>query len=53
MGNVNNYMNSVIIVEHPDGTTYMVALMSNVLKRNSAADHSALASKIDQAVRKK
>ncbi len=53
MGNVNNYMNSVIIVEHPDGTSYMVALMSNVLKRNSAADHNALASKIDQAVRKK
>jgi hypothetical protein len=53
MGNVNNYMNSVIIVEHPDGTTYMVALMSNVLKRNSASDHNALASKIDQAVRRK
>jgi hypothetical protein len=52
MGNVNNYMNSVIIVEHPDGTTYMVALMSNVLKKNSAADHNALASRIDQAVRK-
>jgi len=53
MGNVTNYMNSVIIVEHPDGTSYMVALMSNVLRRNSAADHNALASKIDRAVRKK
>jgi hypothetical protein len=52
MGNVNNYMNSVIIVEHPDGTTYMVALMSNVLKKNSAADHNALASKIERAIRK-
>ena len=52
MGNVNNYMNSVIIVEHPDGTNYMVALMSNVLKKNSAADHNALASKIERAIRK-
>jgi hypothetical protein len=52
MGNVNNYMNSVIIVEHPDGTNYMVALMSNVLKKNSAVDHSALASKIERAIRK-
>lgn len=52
MGNVNNYMNSVIIVEHPDGIRYMVALMSNVLKKNSASDHNALASRIDQAIRK-
>lgn len=52
MGNVSNYMNSVIIVEHPDGTTYMVALMSNVLKKNSSSDHNALAARIDQAVRK-
>ncbi len=52
MGNVNNYMNSVIIVEHTDGTMYLVALMSNVLKKNSAADHNALASKIDRAIRK-
>jgi len=52
MGNISNYMNSVIIVEHPDGTTYMVGLMSNVLKRNSAADHSALATMIDRAIRR-
>lgn len=52
MGNVSNYMNSVIIVEHPDGTTYLVAMMSNVLKRNSAADHNALAAKIERAIRK-
>jgi hypothetical protein len=52
MGNLSNYMNSVIIVEHPDGTTYMVGLMSNVLKRNSASDHNALAYKIDKAIRK-
>lgn len=53
MGNVNNFMNSVIIVEHQNGTKYLVALMSNVLKRNSAVDHNALASKIEQVIRKK
>ena len=53
MGNKNNYMNSVIIVEHKDGTTYMVALMSNVLKKNSAVDHNALASKIERVIRQK
>jgi len=53
MGNVNNFMNSVIIVEQEDGTTYLVALMSNVLRRNSAVDHNALASKIDRAIRKR
>ena len=52
-GNVNNYMNSVAIVEHPDGTTYMVALMSNVRKKNSASDHMALAAAIDKKVRQK
>ncbi|MEQ8581584.1 MAG: serine hydrolase [Marinoscillum sp.] len=48
IGNVNNYMNSVAIVEHADGTTYLVVLMSNVLKKNSASDHAALASSIDR-----
>lgn len=47
-GNKANYMNSVAIVEHPDGTTYMVCLMSNVLKKNSSGDHFALASSIDR-----
>ncbi len=51
-GNVDNYMNSVAIVEHPDSTTYMVALMSNVLRKNSNVDHNALASQIDRIVRK-
>ncbi len=51
MGNVNNFMNSVIIVEQADGSKYMVALMSNVLKKNSAVDHNALASKIDRVLR--
>ena len=50
-GNKENYMNSVAIVEHPDGTVYLVSLMSNVLKRNSASDHMALAASIDRKVR--
>jgi hypothetical protein len=52
MGNVKNYMNSVIIVEHPDGNVYLVALMSNVLKKNSNIDHMSLASEIDKIIRK-
>ncbi|MDX2249688.1 MAG: serine hydrolase [Bacteroidia bacterium] len=51
MGNVDNYMNSVAIVEHRDGTTYLVALMSNVLRKNSSSDHYALASRIDKLIR--
>jgi hypothetical protein len=50
-GNVNNYMNSVAIVEHGDSLIYMVALMSNVLRKNSNTDHNALASRIDKLVR--
>lgn len=51
-GNVDNYMNSVAIVEHGDSLVYMVALMSNVLRKNSNVDHNALASRVDQVVRK-
>lgn len=50
-GNRMNYMNSVAIVEQPGGARYMVALMSNVLGRNSAYDHQLLASRIDETVR--
>lgn len=53
MGNVENYMNSVVIVEHPDGTTYLVTLMTNVLKKNSNLDHLGLGSSIDDLIRKK
>jgi hypothetical protein len=51
-GNVQNFMNSVIIVEHPDNCKYMVVLMSNVLRKNSASDHMYLASAIDKTIRK-
>lgn len=50
-GNVFNYMNSVAIVEHADGSKYMVCLMTNVLRKNSAGDHLALASRIDKTIR--
>jgi len=53
MGNVQNYMNSVAIIEHPDGTVYLVALMSNVLRKNSNIDHLVLATEIDDIIRKK
>lgn len=51
MGNVFNYMNSVCIVEHPDGTHYFVVLMTNVLKKNSNIDHNVLAGNIDKLIR--
>ena len=50
-GNVYNYMNSVAIVEHPDGTKYLVCLMTNVLRKNSASDHMFLAGNIDKVIR--
>lgn len=52
MGNVENYMNSVAIVEHPNGRAYLVALMSNVLRKNSATEHQTLATYIDRALKK-
>ena len=52
MGNVTNFMNSFIIVEHPDNCTYMVVLMTNVLRKNSASDHLYLASSIDKIIKK-
>jgi hypothetical protein len=47
-GTTFNYMNSVAIVEKPDGRRYLVALMSNVLKINSAVEHQTLATYIDR-----
>ncbi|MEQ8861672.1 MAG: serine hydrolase [Pseudomonadales bacterium] len=52
MGNSKNFMNVVTIVEWPGTQTrYLIALMSNVLKVNSAWDHARLAVAIDEAVR--
>ena len=52
MGNVQNFMNSVAIVEHSDNCRYLVVLMTNVLRKNSASDHMYLAGNIDQIIRK-
>ena len=51
-GNKFNYMNSVAIIEKQDSTQkkYMVALMSNVLRKNSANEHYALAKRIDELI---
>lgn len=48
-GNVKNHMNSIAIIEAPAREPrihYAVALMSNVLRRNSAVDHQSLATRI-------
>jgi hypothetical protein len=45
-GNKRNYMNSVAIIETPAGQDrlfYTVAVLSNVLRKNSAQDHRDLA----------
>jgi hypothetical protein len=45
-GNKRNYMNSAAIVETPAGQDrlyYMVTVLSNVLRKNSAVDHRDLA----------
>jgi len=45
-GNKRNFMNSVAIVESPAGQDrlyYMAAVLSNVLRKNSAQDHRDLA----------
>ena len=44
-------MYSVAIVEHPDGSKYLVALMSNVLRKNSAVEHQTLATYFDRILR--
>jgi hypothetical protein len=55
LGNVRNYMNSVAIVEtDSDGwqLDYMVTLISNVLRKNSAVEHQTLATRIHRLIEK-
>jgi hypothetical protein len=52
-GNVRNYMNSVVIVESPaEGRRlhYVVTVISNVLRKNSAATHQELATRIQRLI---
>jgi hypothetical protein len=56
MGNGRNFMNSVATIEYPPAVEnperlYTVALISNVLKFNSAWDHSRSAAAIDEMIR--
>lgn len=51
MGNAENHLNAVAVIEHTDGTIYMIALMSNVLKKNSALDHNQIATEVDIVIR--
>ena len=55
MGNVRNMMNSVALVEgsSPNDPRYIVTLMSNVLKFNSAWDHSRIAAAVHETLRTK
>lgn len=54
MGNQRNFMNSVVTVESPAGRDpelrYIVSLISNVLRFNSAWDHSRFAAAIHAAM---
>ena len=54
MGNVENLMHSVAIVESPAGTeharVYLVSMMSNVLRVNSAGEHAEIATAIDRLI---
>ncbi len=54
-GNVENLMHSVAIVESPSRSggpdkIYLVSIMSNVLKVNSAAEHQQIATEIERLV---
>ena len=53
MGNVRNMMNSVAVVEGDDAGEpfYIATLMSNVLRFNSAWDHSRIAAAVHETMR--
>lgn len=53
-GNVINYMNSVAIIEQEiDGVNlqYMVIVISNVLRKNSAVEHQTLGSEVHKLIK--
>jgi len=52
-GNAKNYMNSTAIIESPAAGRelyYMSTLVTNILRKNSAAEHQALATKLQQLI---
>jgi hypothetical protein len=54
MGNVENLMHSVAIVESPasgeEQRVYLISMMSNVLKTNSAGEHAEIATQIERLI---
>jgi len=54
MGNAENLMHSVAIVESPAGAekprVYLVSMMSNVLKVNSASEHMEIGTEIERLI---
>lgn len=53
-GNVFNYMNSVVIVEQEiDGVKlhYIVIVISNILRKNSAVEHQALGTELHKLIK--
>jgi hypothetical protein len=52
-GNVKNFMNSAAIIESPAGEPnlhYLSTLVTNILRKNSAAEHQALATRLQGAI---
>ena len=52
-GNVKNYMNSTAIIESPAvgrKLYYMSTLVTNILRKNSAVEHQALATRLQQLI---
>jgi hypothetical protein len=50
-GNKENFMNTMVVVESPArgrSQYYLVALMSNVLRKNSAVEHQTMATRIQR-----
>jgi len=55
-GNAANYMNSVAVIEHElDGVNlhYIAVVISNVLRKNSAREHQALAGSVHRLIRQR
>lgn len=53
-GNVRNYMNSINVIEEDVGAVrlyYIVVLLSNVLRENSAVTHQSMATRIHRLIR--
>ena len=54
-GNVKNFMNSTAIIESPAKGRelyYISTLVTNILRKNSAAEHQALATRLQQLIGK-